>query len=472
MKHYITIGVGTAINLLLGLFTTPLITRLVDPIEYGQYSIFTMYSSIAVMVLCMGLDQALVRFYYEREELGYKRALLFRCIKYPVVLSIIFTAIVAICANSGVVKFEFSASIMVLLCFYSISELVYRFSVLIVRLEYKSKLYSLLSVVKKTVYVVSALALLVATKKDGLSILSSSIFLASIVCVVVSMLAQTSMWNIFQNKDKECLIESKTLLKYAYPYIITMGLTTLFQAIDKISLNLYCTYAEVGIYSSAMTLVHIFAIIQTTFSALWAPMAIEHYTNDPEDKKLYQIGNQVITVIMFFFGISLILVKDLFAVLLGEKYREAAYILPFLIFNPIMYTISETTVTGLVFKKKSEVQVLVAVGACLTNIIGNYFLVPWLGCQGAAISTGISYIIFFSLRTFLSNHYFYVDFKLKNFYILTAVICGYALYNTFVPFNCVSIIGYFICLILIILLYKDIIFWGIKYVLDHCRLPG
>lgn len=463
MRHFTIIGAGTAINLLLGLFTTPLITRLVDPIEYGQLSIFTMYSSIAVMVLCMGLDQALVRFYYECENLGYKRALLFRCIKLPVIVSFFVILIIAVCSYNNILQFEFSTPIMLLLCFYSLIELIYRFSLLIIRLEYKSKLYSLLSIIKKIVYVCVALFLLLIIRGNDLVILTSSTFIAALVCTIVSILAQAQMWNIFQNNDEECMVAYKNLIRYAYPYIITMGVTTLFQAIDKIALNMYCTYAEVGIYSSTMTLVHIFAIIQTTFNTLWSPMAVEHYTKKPDDKNFYQKGNQIITVIMFFIGISLILVKDIFAVLLGEKYREASYILPFLVFNPIMYTISETTVTGLVFKKKSKVQVIVAVGACLTNIIGNYLLVPIFGGQGAAISTGISYIVFFSLRTFLSNKYYYIDFKLKRFYSLTLVVSLYALYNTFVPFNYGTIIGYVLCLGVLVVLYRDTVCWGKSY---------
>jgi len=192
-------------------------------------------------------------------------------------------------------------------------------------------------------------------------------------------------------------------------------------------------------------------------------MAVEHYTKDKEDKSFYQKGNQVITVIMFFVGISLILIKDVFAILLGEKYREAAYILPFLIFNPIMYTISETTVNGLVFMKKSKLQVVVAVVSCIVNLIGNSILVPIYGCQGAAISTGLSYIVFFTMRTVLSNKYFYVDFKLKKMYLLTAVVCLYALYNTFVKFNLVAVVLYFVCLTVLCSLYWDTIKWGIGY---------
>ena len=111
IKHFVIIGSGTILNMLLGLFTTHLITRLVTPAEYGQLSIFEMYSSIAVMVLCMGLDQSLVRYYYEHDGIEEKRALLFRCIKYPLIISVLASSLVMTLSMLKIVRFEFSVYI-------------------------------------------------------------------------------------------------------------------------------------------------------------------------------------------------------------------------------------------------------------------------------------------------------------------------------------------------------------------------
>lgn len=462
LKHFTVIGAGTVINLVIGLLTTPLITRIVNPVEYGQLSIFTMYEGIIVMVLCLGLDQALVRWFYDFNTIEYRRALLFRCVTLPVLASCIFSVIVIVLSTVGIISFEFSTTVVVMLCLYSLCGIIYRFSQLLVRLSYQTKLYSLLNIIQKVSYVCIALLLLFATQIDDFNILAFATLFSYFICMIISILAQRKMWAFSKNDSSMCCVPLKELLNYAYPYIFSMGITTFFQSIDKMSLNYYCTYTEVGIYSSTMTLVHIFAIIQTTFNTLWAPMAVEHYSKDKDDRTFYQKGNKCITVVMFFIGLSLILCKDIFALLLGEKYREAAYILPFLIFNPIMYTISETTVSGLVFKKKSGQQVVVAIVSCLVNLIGNTILVPNFGSQGAAISTGFSYIVFFSMRTFLSNRYFKVDFKLGKFYLLTTITLIYAFYNTFVSFNVWSIVGYAICIIVLYLLYKDTVVWGIN----------
>lgn len=469
LKHFTIIGSGTLISMILGVLTTPLITRIVDPVEYGKFSIFTMYSNIVVMILYLGLDQSLVRYFYEADTKEYRRALLFKCVQIPIVATIIVSVIVILFNDFKLFEFEFGKSMLYLLFIYTFIQIIYRFSLLLVRLQYKSKLYSLLNIIQKVSYIVLVLPLLTFGTMEKMKSLIIATMIATLICVIISLYYERETWNFVNVNSSDCSISRKSLLKYAYPYIISMGVTTIFQTIDKISLNKYATYTEVGIFSSTMTLIHVFNIIQSTFNTLWAPMAIEHYTKDNNDKSYYQKGNKIITVIMFFIGISLILIKDTFAVLLGERYRQAAYILPFLIFSPIMYTISETTVSGLVFLKKSKMQVVVAVGACITNIIGNTILVPRLGAQGAAISTGVSYIVFFTLRTALSNYYFYIDFNLKKFYMLTGVVVLYAFYNTFIKFNFISVIGYFICLGIMIVLYWDTIKWMIQYLIINIK---
>lgn len=129
--------------------------------------------------------------------------------------------------------------------------------------------------------------------------------------------------------------------------------------------------------------------------------------------------------------------------------------MPFLIFNPIMLTISETTCCGIGFLKKSYMHIWVGVGACITNLLGNMLLVPQLGCKGAAISTGISYVVYFILRTFISNRYYYVDFATKKLGVLTIIVAFYALYSTFLENNIISFFFYLVCMITLIALYKE-----------------
>ena len=455
-KHFISIGTGTVINMLVGFLTTPVLTRLVGTAEYGQYSIFTMYASIALMVLCMGFDQALIRYFYCFDTQDYQRTIVRECCVLPFVSTLLVGSVVNVISLTGLVRFEFQPEIMTMLTISVFFQVINRIDLILLRVTYQTKLYSMLQVMTKVLFAVIAIVGCFLLQTQRLFVLTVACAVSYGVVTVVGIGSQKELWN-FKKIRQRYSIDRKELYHYAFPFIVSMGITTIFQAIDKISLNRYCSYEEVGIYSSAITLVHVFAIVQTTFGAIWSPMVVEHYEKEPEDRSFYQKGFRTMSFVMFFIGISLILCKDLFVLLLGEDYRGSAAMIPFLCLSPIMLTISETTVIGITFSKKSYLQIIVAAVACAANIMGNTLLVPIKGGIGAAISTGLSYIVFFAMRTFLSNRYFPMKWGIGKFSIITLLFLAYAWYHTFHSFGAVTVLGYVIIFVIIICNYRDVI---------------
>ena len=460
-RHFISIGTGTVVNMLVGFLTTPILTRVVGTSEYGQYSIFTMYASIALMVLCMGFDQALIRYFYSVDTPDYQRTIVKECVKLPFLCTALAAIVVNILSWFEVVRFEFEPRIMTLLTILVLFQVMNRIDLILLRVTYQTNLYSMLQVLTKILFAGIAIAGCFLLETQKLVVLAAASVVSYAVVAVVGIGSQRELWD-FRKIRVKYDIDRWELCRYAFPFIVSMGITTLFQAIDKISLNRYCSYEEVGIYSSAITLVHVFAIVQTTFSAIWAPMVVEHYEKEPEDRSLYQKGFRTMTFVMFFVGISLILCKDLFVLLLGEDYRGSAAMIPFLCLSPIMLTISETTVIGITFSKKSYLQIIVSAVACMTNIAGNTLLVPVYGGTGAAISTGTAYIVFFVMRTILSNRYFPMKWGMGHFGVNMMLFLMFALYNTFCNFGIVSILGYAAILAVLIVTYQDVLRNGLN----------
>lgn len=454
IKNFLTMGFGTLFAMIISFITTPIITRIVGTSTYGKFSIFTMYISIGVMVLCMGLDQGIIRFYYKENDEKYRRILIRACCIIPIILTILITIIITLLSYYNIIILEFNTNFVFLLGICILFQIISRLNMIQLRVSYKTKEYATLNILQKLLYVIFVLLLIKIINYEELSSMTIATLISYFVVVIIGIYFQRREWK-FWNINYDNKFDYKELYSYSFPFIISMGITTLFQAIDKIGLNIYCNYSEIGIYTSALNIVHIFSIIQTTFNSLWGPMANEHYISKPEDKGFYKKANQIITVIMFILGITIILFKDIIILLLGNDYRNAAKIIPFLIFNPIMYTISETTVNGIGFKKKSKVHILIAILVCITNIIGNIILIPKIGSKGAAISTGISYILFWALRTIISNKYYKIDWDYNKFLIITFFTIVYAFYNTFYNNSIVIILGYIIEMLLIIFLYKN-----------------
>lgn len=457
LKHILTIQLGTIANIIIGIITTPIITRLVNTMDYGALAMFNTYSNMAVMIICMGMDQSLIRFYYEDKSLLYKRRLISITAYISLLVCFVLGIISFILLNNSKINFDFKGIMLLLLVAYIWIQLFLRFTQLVLRVEYKTKLYSVLNSANKAIYLIMAICMISYSKsKDNLLMLIIATVVSSLIPLIVGLIYEKDLWKPLKWENING-IKKSTIFKFGLPFILSMGITTLFEALDKISIKFFSTYSEVGIYSSAVTIVNIFTIIQTTFNTIWAPMAVEHYTEDSSDTIFFKNINDIIVVLMFSFGCSLIVFKDLFILMLGTNYREASHIIPFLIFHPMMYTISETTAIGIDFKKKSYLHIIVGIISCLTNAIGNIILVPILGGRGAAISTGMSYIVFFSIRTLfgIKNFNFYPN--LSKIYILILISVIFALYSTFFNFGLYTIILYITCLLFIVLLYRKTI---------------
>lgn len=455
LRHFATIGVGTLLNMALGFLATVLITRIVNPGHYGELSIFKMYGSLAGSILWLGLDQALVRYYYISDARSYKSSLLRFCTRWPLFITMLVSILIITVTSIQTVDIIYSPLQWIALAIYTMGIIFSRFSTTVLRLECKTKEYYWCNVSQQIVYILLSLLLLYFYKNNEVVVLIIATIIGQFSVAFFSMLVGRKYWLGHSCSFTTYNVSKKELLQYAWPFIITTSVATFFQSIDRLSLNYYCDYKEVGVYSSALVLVNVFALLQSTFNTLWTPLSVEHYTKNPEDTSFYKKAQEFITVLMFAFGMTVILFKEIFVTLLGHEYREAAYLIPFLAFHPIMYTISEVTVGGLVFKKKSKIQIVVSVVPCVVNLIGNMALIPTYGGRGAAISTGIAYIIFFVMRTLFSNRYYYVDYSLMRFSILSVCSILFAAYATFHAIDVVSVFLYMCVLSIMLYLYKD-----------------
>ena len=455
LGQFVSLGIGSFIYLLVGFVGTPIITRLVDPVSYGDYSIFTVYSNIALAICVLGLDQSFVRLFYIHDSIDYRKRLLYACMLPAIGIALalgVAAAIVAFCTNAAGLSKISLADVLIILT-NVLALILNRYSTLSARLKYDTNLYSAINIAQKGLFLSFSTILILTIKKNYYMILVVSTIASTLAANMLGIIKERDLWSLKKTKVNDFEIEKRELFIYGIPLMISYGITVVFNALDKLALNLFCSRADVGVYASALNLLAVFSVIRTSFNALWMPSAVEQYEKNKENKYFFQKGNSFITILMLLFGAGMIMCKDPFVMLLGEKYRDAAFIFPFLMFEPIMYTISETTVTGLVVTKKSGYQVIAAVVACITNFVGNWILTPRMGAQGAAISTGISYIVFFAIRTMLANRVYYVDYHLNKFSVMMALLAAFAVYGSNHTFSVHQVIFFVIYALILMLVY-------------------
>ncbi len=68
LKGFLSFSVGTWLRAIISFFSTPVISYLIVPEEFGRAAMFTLVYNIALLVSLLGIDQSFVRYYYETEE--------------------------------------------------------------------------------------------------------------------------------------------------------------------------------------------------------------------------------------------------------------------------------------------------------------------------------------------------------------------------------------------------------------------
>ncbi|MEW8994720.1 lipopolysaccharide biosynthesis protein [Clostridium sp.] len=457
LRKFLSFSVGNWLVLIIGLISSPIITRIIDPSEYGKFGMFNLYANILMLIITCGLDQSYVRFFYEEDETN-RNKLLFESIKIPFILNILISIIIIIfkVPISKYIISDYNLNFIILLILNISLASIGRFSLLTVRMKQKGRLYSMLQVMQKISYLISV-GLFFMIYNDSFLTLAYATLISNAVVAGISVFTERDSWNFKNIKDKKLKNSQIDILKYGIPLIFTVLVTWLFQSADRMAIKAFYGNYEVGIYTSANNIIAILNILQTSFATFWVPVAFEKYEKNPEDTKFFSNINDIVSFLMFGVGIGLILFKDIIVLLLGEKYRVASYIMPFLVFMPVLYTMSEVSVGGINFKKKPKYHIIIASLACLFNVVGNSILVPILGSKGAAISTGLAYIVFYYARTLISTRLYKVDYHIGRTTIAIAAMLVLALYSSFREFSMVTVIIGAIVILIVLFLYRNTI---------------
>lgn len=454
LKKFLEYGIGNIVVLIVSLITTPIITNMLSPDEYGKASLFITFCNIASLIVLAGMDQVYMRFYYEKE--GDKDTLLKNILKYTTISFSIFLVCLVILRKqvSIFILGSESTSIILILVLNTISLVLMRIGFSSIRMQQKGKIYSYSQIVGKAMYVVAVL-IFYWIYRDNYKTLIYTILLTNLgIAIFLIHIDRANIQKAIVGKNNKGS-EFKSKIKYGIPFLFSSIFIWIFKSSDTIVIKQYIGYEYVGIYSIAYSLIGIINVIQSTFMNFWTPIANETFENNKDNTEFFVKVNEIVSYTMLSICATLILMKDAIHIILGEKYYEAVYLLPFLIFIPLMSVISETTVQGINFMKKSKYHIYISIVCATLNILLNIILVNLLKLQGAVIATAISYFAYFYLRTKISMKEYPVKFKLKKFYIATMFLLVFALYNTYNSLNFYSIFIYILFLVVITILYKN-----------------
>ena len=455
-KSFLEYFYGNFIVLLLGLVSLPLITRVMTEAEYGRTSMFQSAVSVVYIFAILGLDQGYIRFFYQ-DKISRKK-LFYQCL-FPSLFLIVIVSLIYFAFSSVFNNFLFERNgldITLLVVGYAVTSIFERFLFLNIRMDQNGKLYSNLNILSKVLYI-AFIFIFTSILGDDFRVVLYALTLP-LFLVTLGLFIRFIMINHSEKisllKVNENDISWGELLKYSMPFIPMLLMEWLLSSMDKWSIRIFNDFSETGIYAAAMQIMVIILTIKITFVAFWSPIAMDKYENEPEEvcKPFFADMFSKVQFLALSLAFLLTSFRGVVVLILGQRYRSAINIIPFLALMPVLSIMFEMTGQGVKFVKKVKYLNYASLAAIITNLVGNTLLVPIYKGVGAALATAITYIVYFTIGTYFANKFYPINYNFKNFTVSLVIYALYACFATYTDNQIISFAaGIFVFLIHLII---------------------
>lgn len=428
-KKILGYAIGPIGSGLLGFISLPIITWFYSVEDVGRISMLQVFTSFFILLFCLGLDQAYVREYHSAKQ----KTQLFKTTLLPGLLLSILTLIIILSYDSTIIALwlydipDSYLSIITIICF--VVALVSRFLSLIIRMQERALAFSMSQLLPKILFLFFILfTVWLQFSRDTYNLLTANVLSIIFAFLIFSWNTRADIITTFKYKiEKEQL---RQVLAFGLPLVIGGLATWGLNVMDKLFLRAMSNYTELGIYSVAMSIAAVAAILSGIFNTIWSPMVFKWESENSVDLKKIDNISEIILVAIYFLIVLSGLFSWIIPYLLPKQYSIIQFLITSCLLGPLFYTLSETTAVGIALARKSKLSMLASIGAMLVNLLGNYLLVPKYGAIGATASTAFAFWCFFILRTEFSKLVWRKIPILKS-YMITTVLMFSSIYSMF-----------------------------------------
>ncbi|WP_332309514.1 lipopolysaccharide biosynthesis protein [Bisbaumannia pacifica] len=395
-KKIAAFAIGPISGALLGLISLPTITWFFSQEDVGRMAMLQVTIGFSTLLFSLGLDQAYVREFHEVTD---KPSLLKRAL-LPGLILLTTTLLVLLMFGGTLANWLFEIPewhLSLLASTALLSAFLSRFLSLVLRMNEQGLAYSMSQLLPKLLLLaVIGTYVVIGAEKSLTNLVIANAAALAFVCIVFAYNTRREwLASMTASLDFQHL---KHMLRFGLPLILGgiafWGLT----AIDKMFLRTLASFEELGLYSVAVSFAGAATILQSVFSTIWAPTVYKWASKGEGLESVHKVSRYILALVVLAFCLAGLL-SWVVTFVLPPKYDAVRWIVVSCLGFPLLYTLSETTVVGIGISKRTGFAMLAAISGFAINLVGNWLLIPHFGAAGAAVSTCISFWVFFVLRT-------------------------------------------------------------------------
>lgn len=421
-KAFLSFGLATSIEKLLGFIILPIYTRYFSVAEYGVIDMIGTVLAIAIIFGGLQLETSLQRYYYEYESV--RRKLLVSNVYILVFFLSLAVGIFSFCLSTHLSTWMFSTDVYATpIKLVSIQIPVQNMSMLglvLLRFE-KENLKFLFVIITKVAASLIFVYLLVIVLKFGLM----GVFLAQLLASVVS----TTLVIVYIRKSFIFRF-NKTLIKKLFSYSLPqfparMGSMSLGQANRFFMLSLLSIQA-IGIYSVSLKLASVIQLINTAFIMAWAPFMHQLFKKG-NNKVVFAAAFPLVCAVTFLF-VSLVSLfsQEMVKLITTPDFYEAYKYIGGLCLFFALYIVKEVVDIGPKITEKTKYLSYNFFISVVVNIIALFVFINWFKLPGVVIAMIITNLSLVLISWYTSNRLYHIPFSRQAFFttfLPVLVIC-------------------------------------------------
>ncbi len=379
------------------LLVTPVLTYYLSPQDFGVIASIRMVQGFLMLVYNPGMISGISRIYYETEDAKKRK----EYIGSGLLFFILFSGIISlslIFAGEDLFKTVFNEFELypygIVAILLSLLVQPKRLWSSLMTFKYKVPrvaLFSFLQImidIGVTLFLVAVLLFGVEGRVIGM--ISGSVFIAAVALVYLISYARNHM----------SIKISWKLLLYGLPLAPAIWAYAILNIADRFMIEHFLGLDNLGLYSVGYIIASVPLFVSMGFRKMWNPIFYENMNSGNHVRiklmiKFYMLGMAIVCSVMILFS------KEIVTVMLDKSFENSSLIIPWVTSGVFFLSILPLSTSFITYEKKfGKVSLNAGISAGL-NIILNIILLPRIGIVGAAITTLISYIVYFLLNVYV-----------------------------------------------------------------------
>jgi O-antigen/teichoic acid export membrane protein len=386
-------GVGLVAGQALSAATTPLFTRALGPADFGALDVLTVVVTLLSTLLLAGLDQAVVRSFYDDRSEAAQRALVRSGFTFVLITGLLGcgTALLFTSPLARALLHRAGYGPVLVAALVGVPPAIgVAYATEVLRLHGRAGPYALSGILRALVGgAVGAWLTLVA----HLGARGALVGLAagSMVALMYDVAAARRLLGI--QLDRRPL---GRMVRFGLPLVPTGVALWSLMVVDRLVLVRHVSLRQVGIYALAAKIAVLLLWAVNGFKAGWTATIIEVHGRDPVEARNRR-ARALVDATAVAVGLAAVvgaLCAELTALAGGPGYEPAVRVVPVLLLALVLFSTTSVTQSAMLISRRTGLMARHTLAAAGVNLAACFLLVPRWGIDGAAAATlvGFAYL--------------------------------------------------------------------------------